>query len=144
MNLYLGLDIRSVRNALSSTDMMDVKEYAIATSLPNPKLDAENDDLEDLDDRNEESEVVALGTVSATTYWMSTIWDDYRTGGPYQNGEWRVQFHMSGQYLPMGIIKTDYHSAGQYWIPSYGDYNLIWMPYVNQAIIPYGRYAGAP
>ena len=136
MNLYLGLDIRSHRK--SSTDMMDA--YSIATSLPNPKSDLENDDL--FGDRNEESEVVALGTVSARTYYMSTKWYDYRTGGSDHNGEWRAQFHMSGQYLPAGLIGKYTTSDGRKWNASSNDYNAVWISSINQAIMTYGKNGG--
>jgi len=125
-NLYLGLDITSVRNGL--TDQMDA--YAISTSLPNPKSDLENDDT--LGDRNEEAEVVALGTVQATTYSMSVMWYDYRAGGNNDNGEWRLQFNMSGQYIGSGSI----------WIPSNGDYNNVWTSSAVQATMPYGKNGG--
>ena len=65
-NLYFTVDVTNVPNG--SIDQMDA--YAIYTSLPNPKTDLENDDV--LGDRNEESEVVALGSVEASTYFMTT------------------------------------------------------------------------
>lgn len=120
-NLFFTLDITSVRNG--STDKMDA--YAISTSLPNPKTDLENDDL--LGDRNEESEVVALGTVEATTYNMSVMWYDYREGETNDNGQWQAQFNMSGQYIGKGNI----------WIRTNGDYNNVWTSDVIQATMAY-------
>lgn len=125
-NLFFTLDITSVRNG--STDKMDA--YAISTSLPNPKTDLENDDL--LGDRNEESEVVALGTVEATTYNMSVMWYDYREGETNDNGQWQAQFNMSGQYIGKGNI----------WIRTNGDYNNVWTSDVIQATMAYGKNGG--
>ncbi|MBQ7976969.1 MAG: hypothetical protein IJ300_14890 [Clostridia bacterium] len=126
-NLFLTLDISSVRK--SSTDKMDA--YAISTSLPNPKSDLENDDL--LGNRNEESEVVALGTVEATTYNMSVMWYDYREGETNDNGQWEVQFNMSGQYIGKGNL----------WIKTNGDYNNVWTSDVVQATMVYGKNGGS-
>ena len=125
-NLFFTLDITSVRNG--STDKMDA--YAISTSLPNPKTDLENDDL--LGDRNEESEVVALGTVEETTYNMSVMWYDYREGETNDNGQWQAQFNMSGQYIGKGNI----------WIRTNGDYNNVWTSDVIQATMAYGKNGG--
>jgi hypothetical protein len=57
--------------------------YSVSSTLPNPKTDIENNDL--FGNRNEESEVVALGSVSVGTYNMVTYWYDYRSGGPTDN-----------------------------------------------------------
>lgn len=105
--------------------------YAISTSLPNPKSDLENDDL--LGNRNEESEVVALGTVEATTYNMSVMWYDYREGETNDNGQWEVQFNMSGQYIGKGNL----------WIKTNGDYNNVWTSDVVQATMVYGKNGGS-
>ena len=113
---YLGLDVTSVRNG--STDMMDA--YSISTSLPNPKTDLENDDLGGT--RNEESEVVALGTVSASYYYMSTYWNDYRSGGSSDSGKFQAQFNISEK----GVI----------------DYNNMTTSSRIQATIPYGTQGG--
>jgi hypothetical protein len=125
---YLSIDVRSKRTG--SDDMMSA--YSVTSSLPNPKTDIENDDI--FGNRNEESEVVALGTVQAQGYYMSTMWDDYRSGGSTDNGRWDCQFGVSGQYLKVGGV----------WIPSSGDYNAIMISDVNQASVSYGNNSGRP
>ncbi len=126
--LYLTLDVTNVPHGL--TDQMDA--YQIYTSLPDPKTDLENDDI--LGNRNEESEVVVLGSVVANKeYYMTTCWDDYRSGGEYDSGQWQVQFAMSGRYIGKGSI----------WIPTFaGDYNTVYYAEKIQATMNYGIYGG--
>ncbi len=126
--LFLGVDITSVRNSL--TDKMSA--YLVVTNLPNPKTDLEDEDA--LGTRNEESEVVALGEVEADTeYYMYVLWNDYREGGSSDDGQWQVQFNMSGRYIGKGAI----------WIPTFsGDYNNVWTAVGVQAILPYGNEGG--
>lgn len=127
-NLYLTLDITNIPSTSSGYDQMDA--YAISTSLPNPKSDLENDDV--FGTRNEEAEITALGTVSATTYSMSVMWYDYRDGDASDNGKWQCQFCMSGQYVKV---------LGQ-WIPSFGDYNTVRQSSAIQATLPYSKNGG--
>ncbi|MEM9553968.1 MAG: hypothetical protein AAGC60_06900 [Acidobacteriota bacterium] len=88
---YLTLDITSQPD---NSDRFD--GYAIYTDLPNPKKDLEDDSFWG-DGFREESEVVALGTVSARSYYMKTYWDDQRTGYVSDRGAMLVQFAMSSQ-----------------------------------------------
>jgi hypothetical protein len=89
---YFGMDITNVpSNEDYGYDMMDA--YSISTDLPNPVIDIENDDW--FGSRNEEAEVVALGTVTNTSYYMSVLWDDYRTGANDDNGKWVINSQMS-------------------------------------------------
>lgn len=90
---YFGMDTKNVPSSTFGNDMMDA--YSIATSLPNPKTDLENNDI--FGTRNDEAEVVALGTVSATTYYMSVMWYDYRTGSSSDNGQWNVNCEISSK-----------------------------------------------
>lgn len=129
-NLYLTLDVTNVPSD-GIHDKMDA--YLIYTSLPNPKEDYE-DDLSDSDERKEESEVVALGEVEATTYFMTTWWVDYRNSNANDKGQWQVQFAMSGQYV--GLPNTNI------WIGSNGDYNNVTTANIVQAIMKYGIRGG--
>lgn len=116
---YLTLDVTSVRD--SGTFGLDPFDgYAIISNLPNWKADLENDDP--FGGRYEESEVVALGEVKASTnYWMTTYWDDYR-GSDNDTGKFQAQFAMSAK--------------------GYSDYNNVIQSDVIQGIITYGGYAG--
>ncbi|HOV28378.1 MAG TPA: hypothetical protein PK566_18745 [Pseudobacteroides sp.] len=96
--------------------------YSVSSTLPNPKTDIENDDF--FGSRNEESEVVALGSVSVGTYNMVTYWDDYRSGGSTDNGTWQCQFGMS--------------KSGMF------DYNNVLISDVVQAIVYFGNTSGMP
>lgn len=129
LNLYLTLDITNVPSTTNGYDQMDA--YAISTSLPNPKSDLENDDV--FGSRNEESEVTALGTVSAKTYSMSVMWYDYRNGDTNDNGKWQCQFCMSGQYV--NVLGA--------WVPSNGDYNTVRQSSAIQATLTYSKNGGA-
>ena len=140
MNIFLGLDVRSWRNSNSNRDMMDA--YIIFTNLPEAKRDLENDDLFSFDNRNEEAEVVALGRVRNQSYYVSTLWYDHRSGGSNHDGQFRVQFHMSGQYLRVPIGGTYRNSNGDRFIDFFGDYNPVWISNVNQAFMPYGSIGG--
>lgn len=113
---YLTVDVSSIRSG--DNDMMDA--YAMASNLPDPKFDMENDDF--FGTRNEESEVVALGTVAAQSYYVKTSWNDLRSGGSTDNGKWQCQFSMSKK----GI----------------SDYNTFVQSDVIQATVKYGKYAG--
>ena len=115
VNCYLTLDVTSVRD----NTLDPFSAYIIYTNLPDPKRDIENDDF--FGDRNEESEVVALGTVEATDYYMRTCWDDFRNSDK-DTGEFRAQFAMSKK--------------------GFSDYNNIIQSNVVQGIIRYGGYAG--
>lgn len=127
-NLYLTLDVTNVPSS-GSQDKMEA--YLIYTSLPNPKEDYE-DDKDDLDKLKEESEIVALGEVEATTYFMTTWWIDYRNGNATDKGQWQAQFAMSGQYLGKDKI----------WVPSFGDYNNVTTARIVQATMEYGAKGG--
>nr|WP_312580084.1 hypothetical protein [Sedimentibacter sp.] len=113
---YVTVDVTSVRTG--TLDMMHA--YAMVSNLPDPKFDMENDDI--FGDRNEESEVVALGTVEADDYYVKTTWEDFRSGGDKDNGKWQCQFSMSKK----GI----------------SDYNTFVQSSAIQATLNYGKYAG--
>lgn len=117
-NCYLTLDVSCVRDG-GVLDPFDA--YLITTNLPNPKTDLESDNHIIGDGRREESEVVALGMVtSGTEYYMSTYWDDYRTGD--SSGRFEAQFSMSAK----GV----------------SDYNNVIQSSAVQAIINFGGNAG--
>jgi hypothetical protein len=79
---------------------------SISTNLPDPKTDLENDSW--FNTLEEEAEVVALGTVAASTfYFMDVYWDDYRTGYTSDRGQIQVQFAMSNQGF------SDYNNCTQ-------------------------------
>lgn len=63
---------------------------------------------------------------------MYTMWEDFRDGGDNDNGQWQVQFCMSGQYIGSGNI----------WIESNGDYNTVYTSNLIQAVMPYGKNGG--
>ena len=80
--------------------------YSIVTSLPNPKTDIENDDFF-IDNRNEEAEVVALGTIEANrSYLTSVYWHDYRSGNSTDCGKWSVNAELADQFVPGGDYNT--------------------------------------
>jgi hypothetical protein len=88
-NAYVTLDMAAVPN--NSLDL-EISAVEIYTNLPNAKLDYETDGGVD----NEESEVVALGTVSTNiAYYMRTYWNDYRDGDTNDGGKIQAQFAMS-------------------------------------------------
>lgn len=113
-NCYLTLDVTCVGDGT----LDPFSAYAVYTDLPDPKIDMEDDDL--LGNRKEESEVTALGVIEEETYYMRTVWDDYRTGD--DTGEFQAQFSMSKK----GVI----------------DYNNVVQSSVIQAILGFGGTAG--
>ena len=113
---YVTVDISNIRTG--SVDTMDA--YTIVSNLPNPKYDLENDDL--FGSRNEESEVVALGTVGANEYYVITAWNDLRKGNSTDNGRWQCQFSMSSK----GLV----------------DYNTFVQSSAIQATVYYGNTFG--
>lgn len=82
----------------------------IFSDLPKPKFDVESDFPSDPD--NEESEVVAEGTVEAREYFMTTYWEDYRDGDARDGGEIRGQFAMSCKGLRC-LSRSDYNPCTQ-------------------------------
>jgi hypothetical protein len=90
---YLTADITAVPDAWDLK--FDVR--AIATNIPNPKVDLESDIGSDND--HEESEVVMLGTASSTSYYTRSYWYDKREGGSNDGGNIQVQFAMSNKGL---------------------------------------------
>lgn len=117
INCYLTVDVTCFRNGL----LDPFSAYSVATNLPDPKTDIENDDL--TGSRNEESEAVALGTVQANKeYYMRTTWDDYRSSSS-DSGRFEVMFAMSAK----GI----------------SDYNNVVQAAQPQATINFGSTAGA-
>ena len=126
-NLFFTVDIRNLPN--SEDDKMHA--IAFSTSLPNPKCDLENDNTE-IDDRNEEAEIVALGEVENVSYYMYAYWYDYREGNSNDDGMWQVEFVMSGQYIGQGNL----------WIPSVNDYNTIRRKTGGEKFSSYGKYGG--
>jgi len=116
-NCYFTLDVSSKSD--STDDKVEVT--SIASTLPNPKYDIEDDNW---DNDPEESEVVALGTVSATSYKMTTYWHDFRTGYSGDSGRINAQFSMSAK--------------------GFFDYNNVVQSDVLQASFPFGDYSGRP
>ena len=126
MYLFFGLDIKN--NNWGNPEKMSA--YAISSNLPGAVTDLENDNpgyqyWQDL--YNEESEVVATGTVVANTeYHMTTTWNDLRGGGQYDSGAFQVTFHMSGQYIGGWFTGMDYNTFIYEDIPDatmyYGNY----------------------
>lgn len=116
-NAYLTLDQTAVPdNPLD----LEISATSIRSDLPDPKYDLESDFGVD----NEESEVVALGAVSATNYYMRTTWNDYRDGGTDDSGKIQAQFAMSTKGL--------------------SDYNNCVQSDVVQSTINYGDNLGQP
>lgn len=92
---YLTCDVTSVKKSTFEY----VHATSVSSNLPNPVYDLENDNpmtSSGLGDYyNEESETVVLGTVSAKSYTMTTLWDDMRTGSSTCSGKFQCQFGMS-------------------------------------------------
>ena len=87
-NAYVTIDV----SAVAHTERLDA--YDIESSLPIPKFDLESDF--GTSGYNEESEVVALGTIkSFQNYSVTTYWGDNRTGASTDAGHIYVQFAMS-------------------------------------------------
>lgn len=114
---YLTLDISSISD---STDDK-VEATSMASALPDPKYDLEDDNF---DGDNEESEVVALGTVKAQSYNTTTYWNDFRTGYSGDSGTINAQFAMSAK----GV----------------SDYNTVVQSDVVQASFAFGDNPGRP
>ncbi|GHV33116.1 hypothetical protein FACS18949_06210 [Clostridia bacterium] len=128
MNLYFGSEMVGVPD--SGSERLDAT--AISSSLPDPHFDLEDDFI--WDGKHEESEVVALGTVTAKQYYQSTQWDDLRNGS--HGGKWTVNFHESGQYLGAGTVWV--YTGG-------GDYNTVEYEGIPSAFIQtYGATNGQP
>lgn len=121
LDCYLTLDQSAIGQ---NPDDLEISASSIVSNLPDPKYDLESDDA---DPDLEESEVVALGSVSATSYYMRTAWNDSRDGGSTDGGTIQAQFAMSHQTVP--II---------------GDYNNVIQSDVIQAFINYGDNLGQP
>lgn len=104
-NCYLGVDITHKRPSDLDEDRLSAV-YMITTNVPNPKFDIENDDV--LGSRNEESEVTILGSVQANvSYYITTIWEDFRTPSSSPNGNIQCQFMINAK----GI--SDYNNVVQ-------------------------------
>lgn len=114
---FLTLDVSSDGDSWDD----EIDAYSITSSLPNPKYDLEDDNF---DGENEESEVVVLGTVSASSYNCYTYWNDYRDGDPGDSGKIQAQFAMSTK--------------------GFFDYNNIIQSSAIQATITYGDDLGNP
>lgn len=99
---YFGLDIKNIP---AGTERMHASSTNyLYTNFPNPVKDVEDDNG---DGKNEESEVVALGTMNNTTqYYMHTVWLDTRTGASSDIGQFAYTFHMSSQDFPWGDYNT--------------------------------------
>lgn len=116
-NGYLNLDMTAVPD--NSFDL-EVSAYSQSTTLPDPKFDLETDGGVD----NQESDVTALGQVSAQSYWAQTNWHDYRDGGSGDSGKFQAQFDISAK--------------------GWSDYNVCVGSTAVQAIQPYGDNLGQP
>jgi hypothetical protein len=114
---YVTLDQSAIGD--DSLDL-EISASSVRSNLPDPKYDLESNGGVD----NDESEVVALGSVSATSYYMRTTWDDYRDGDSGDSGKIQAQFAMSTKGL--------------------SDYNNCVQSDVVQATIYYGDNLGQP
>jgi len=115
-NAYVTLDqTAKPENTLD----LEISASSIVSDLPDPKYDIE---INYVGVDADESEVVALGSVSATSYFMRTAWNDYRDGGSSDGGQIQSQFAMSVKGL--------------------SDYNNIVQSDVIQDISYYGDYLG--
>lgn len=100
-NAYVTLD----QTAIPDGSSLKISAWEVLTNLPNPKVDIEDNNLWGADD---ESEVVALGTVVADkAYYMTTKWLDNRGGKSTDSGRIQAQFAMSKK----GIL--DYNNCTQ-------------------------------
>lgn len=114
-NVRAGMDVKNVPDGSEK-----MSAYLVTTSLPNPKTDIEDGNFFDSDGRNEEAEAVALGKIEAGSYYMSVMWNDYRTGATTDSG----QFNVNAEHSKKGL----------------SDYNVIdWLACTE---LPYGRYKG--
>lgn len=90
-NAYVTIDMSADPDATWGEKLHARSVYS---NLPNPKVDLESDTLGS--SYNEESEVVALGSVNSwTDYKMITYWNDYRSGHNNDGGDILVQFAIS-------------------------------------------------
>ncbi len=85
---YVTID----QSALPDSWDLEIDAVSITSTLPNPKYDLEDNNFFG---ENDESEVVALGTVSAKSYAVRTYWDDNRDGDSRDSGKIQVQFAIS-------------------------------------------------
>lgn len=88
-NSYLTIDMTAAPNASD----LEIDANAIYSNLPNAHYDIETDWPFTPD--HEESETVALGSLNAQNYYMTTYWIDERDGGAGDGGNIQVQFAMS-------------------------------------------------
>ncbi|MGG6432898.1 hypothetical protein ACPF7I_00970 [Anoxybacillus sp. D401a] len=108
---YFTVDMTAVPD--NSLDL-EISAYVSTTNLPDPKFDFETDGGVD----NQESEVVALGTVASQQYFFTTNWEDFRDGDSGDSGEIQLNFAMSKK----GFV--DYNNCingGGYRAITYGD-----------------------
>lgn len=118
-NAYITVDMTAVAN---NTWGEKLHAYTTYSTLPTPKYDLESDAFSS--GYNEESETVALGTVQAYQYYtMTTLWNDYRSGGVSDGGKIQVQFAMSKK--------------------GFSDYNNCITAGAVQIINPYGNTQGS-
>jgi len=117
-NAYLTLDqTAKPENTLD----LEIDASSIVSNLPDPKYDLE---INYVGVDCDESEVVALGAVSAKSYYMRTAWNDYRDGGSSDGGKILSQFAMSTKGL--------------------SDYNNVVQSDVVQDTTSYGDFLGQP
>lgn len=88
---YAGLDIKAV--PLGDGEYLDA--YSISTNIPHPKKDMESS-LNYPDVYDEEAEVVCQGgLVANTSYYMSVVWDDFRSASTDSNGRFSANAELS-------------------------------------------------
>ncbi|MBT2282236.1 hypothetical protein J7E78_01545 [Paenibacillus polymyxa] len=88
-NAYLTID----QTAIPDSWDLEIDGDEVRTNLPNPKIDIEDNNFFGEDD---ETEVTVLGTVeSGKTYYMESLWNDYRDGGSGDSGKVNAQFAIS-------------------------------------------------
>lgn len=93
---YLTCDVTSDTGSSVISDNMHAT--SVTSNLPNPKYDLENDNG-NWDDYKEESETVALGTIEAQSYTMTTKWNDKRGKNGAYGGKFLCQYSMSKKGL---------------------------------------------
>lgn len=98
---YLTID----QTAIPDSWDLEIDGDEVRTNLPNPKIDIEDNNFFGEDD---ETEVTVLGTVVVgQTYYMESLWNDYRDGDSGDSGKVNAQFAMSAK----GV--SDYNNCVQ-------------------------------
>lgn len=104
----IGMDIKNVTSAGTTSGVHKMEATpGIATTLPNPKEDIEN---ELFNSRANEAEIMATTQPSPhIEYEMIVIWKDHRTGADGDNGQWNVNAELSEKSFTGEWNVWDYH-----------------------------------